>query len=207
MADIHIQCDCSCFEGVLKDVSPKTGTHIVCYCSDCQAFQEYLGKSDIVLDAHGGTDIYQTRSSRLEIVKGGEHLACLRVTPKGVYRWYAACCRTAIGNTPVTRNIAITGLITHAFHGTTEGGDAGEAIGPLWGVVFPKSARGDISNMRRANLPALMGTLLLRSLKARITGSYKQTPFFTDEDEPVAAPYVLTPEERAEIDKRLERNP
>src|SRR5262249_33170306 len=38
----------------------------------------------------------------------------LRLTAKGLYRWYASCCHTPLGNT-VSPAIPFVGIVAHAF--------------------------------------------------------------------------------------------
>jgi len=84
--------------GEALDASPKTGTHVICYCDDCQAFTKFLERPD-VLDAAGGTAIFQMASWRLRITQGAEELRCMSLVEKGMTRFYAGCCRTPVGNT------------------------------------------------------------------------------------------------------------
>jgi hypothetical protein len=91
-------------------VTPQIGNRCVCYCDDCQAFPKALGRPD-VLDANGGTDIFQLSPARIEFTHGVDLVACLRLTEKGLVRWYASCCNTPIGNTLTTGSIPFVGLI------------------------------------------------------------------------------------------------
>lgn len=52
-----------------------------------------------ILDQYGATDIFQLPVAHLYITTGNEHIACLRLSQKGIYRWFAKCCNTLIGNT------------------------------------------------------------------------------------------------------------
>jgi len=83
---------------VVTNVSPSTVNRAVCYCDDRQAFLHHLGRADL-LDAHGGTDIVQVAPARLSFVQGQERVVGLRLTSRGLYRWYANCCRAPLGNT------------------------------------------------------------------------------------------------------------
>ena len=102
---------------------------IVCYCDDCQAFLHHLGRADL-LDAHGGTNIVQVAPASLTFERGTERIAGLRLTPKGLYRWYASCCKTPLGNT-LSPAIPFVGVVAQAF----ENPDAtfGEPIGAILG--------------------------------------------------------------------------
>ena len=100
-----LQCRCGEVRGVVTDVSPNTVNRVVCYCDDCQAFLHHLGRADL-LDAHGGSDIVQIAPASLSFVHGKERIVGLRLTPKGLYRWYASCCRTPLA---VSRSRSSTG--------------------------------------------------------------------------------------------------
>ena len=64
--DVPIRCGCGALRGMLRSVTPSSGNRCVCYCDDCQSFAYYLGRADTILDARGGTDIFQTASGRIE---------------------------------------------------------------------------------------------------------------------------------------------
>jgi hypothetical protein len=94
----ELRCRCGQVEGRVRNASATTVNHVVCYCDDCQAFAQQLGRAD-ALDAHGGSDIVQVAPASLEFVRGTEQIAGLRLGPRGLYRFYATCCSTPLGNT------------------------------------------------------------------------------------------------------------
>jgi hypothetical protein len=96
--DAVLRCRCGEVRGKVTNASPKTVNRAICYCDDCQAFLHHLGRTDL-LDAHGGTDIVQVAPATLSFERGGDRIVGLRLSPKGLYRWYAACCKTPTGNT------------------------------------------------------------------------------------------------------------
>lgn len=71
----------------------------MCCCMDCQKFAVFLQQEDQILDQYGGTDIFQIPILHVKITEGNEHIACVRLNQKGIYRWYTGCCNTPIGNT------------------------------------------------------------------------------------------------------------
>lgn len=172
----------------MHGVSSRSGNRVVCYCRYCQRFPEELGCADDVLDAHGGTDIFQTSPAQIEITAGREQLACLRLTRNGVLRWYAACCNTPIGNTLPTPKIPFIGLI-HVF---LNPGDRtlDDVLGPVRAGVNGKSARGDRAEIDASDSASL--SVLLRVywklLVWRLRGDHKRTPFFDSRGAPVAEP-------------------
>src|SRR5215467_13480397 len=96
--DISLRCRCGRVRGIASDVSPSSGFRFVCYCNDCQAFARFLERPDM-LDPAGGTDIFQMPPGCVKLTVGTDAVRCLRLSDKGVLRWYTDCCRTPIGNT------------------------------------------------------------------------------------------------------------
>src|SRR5262245_49123274 len=118
MPDVPLRCRCGQVTGVAHDVSPAEGFRFVCYCADCRAFAQFLDRSD-VLDAAGGTDIFQMPPARVTLLAGLDALRCVHISDK-VLRWYADCCRTPIANTAARPGFPLVAVI-HAFmdHGAS----------------------------------------------------------------------------------------
>lgn len=110
---IELRCRCGGVEGRLEDAAPGTVNRVVCYCRDCQAFLHRLGRTDL-FDSHGGTDIVQVAPARLAFTRGADRITGLRLGPKGLFRWYASCCNTPLGNM-VSPGIPFVGIIAQAF--------------------------------------------------------------------------------------------
>ena len=123
----NLRCRCGEVEGRVINASPQTVNRVVCYCDDCQAFLHYLGRTDL-LDAHGGTDIVQVAPASLSFHRGGERIAGVRLSPRGLYRWYADCCKTPVGNT-LGPSIPFVGIVAKAFEGGAPDDLFGKAIG------------------------------------------------------------------------------
>jgi hypothetical protein len=113
----------------LTDASPRAVNRVVCYCDDCQAYLHHLGRADL-LDPHGGTDVVQVAPASLVFEQGTDRIVGLRLTPKGLYRWYASCCKTPLGNT-VSPAIPFVGIIAQAFAASDE--TFGRPIGAILG--------------------------------------------------------------------------
>ncbi|PMN72439.1 DUF6151 family protein [Enterovibrio norvegicus] len=184
MTDLSLQCDCGTLKGTVKGVSPKKGNHVVCYCDDCQAFAQYVGNEEKWLDEFGGTDLFQLAPSQVEIHQGADQLRCMRVTPKGVYRFYTACCHSPIVNT-ISRKMPFAGIPLTALQG--EGKEA--AVGPVKCYVMGKFAKGTPPTNPHpkfsfASLAAVMSFVL----KNKIQGNNVPTPFFSDNGHAVVKP-------------------
>lgn len=191
--DISLGCECGKVTGVAKNVTPSAGTRLNCYCSDCQAFPRHLGKADTVLDVWGGTDIFQMAQAYVEIHTGADQVRCLRLSEKGLHRWYTACCNTPIGNT-LGGGMPFIGVI-HSF--ITQPGERDVLLGPSRGNVWIKDASIDAlgnapESLRKGGNPYL---LLLRSIRKlivwKLKGLDQPSPFFYKNGKPVSEPEIL----------------
>ena len=180
MTSVPVRCACGKLEGVVDEFSPKTGKRVVCYCDDCQLFQHYLGHADRVLDAHGGTDIVQFSPAMLRITAGKEHLACMRLRPGGTARWYAACCRTPIGNTLATAALPFVGLITACLDPAAGDRTLDDVLGPVRAGLQGRFARGNRDEIDAHNTApiSMMWGFMGRAIGRRLRGDHKRTPFF-----------------------------
>jgi hypothetical protein len=188
-SDVPVRCKCGALRGVARAVSPKTANRSLCYCHDCRAFAHWLGREDLV-DARGAVEIVQVARARLEISDGLERVRCLRLSDKGMHRWYADCCKTPLGNTipripfigvaratleiPLERSDEMLGAILVAHVGSAVGG----------------ARRGEGMSVRSA----LHITRLLASWTLRGLGH--PTPLFSRENRPTVTPQILTAAER-----------
>jgi hypothetical protein len=195
--NVELRCRCGNVRGRITDASRTAVTRVVCYCDDCQAYLHHLGRADL-LDAHGGTDIVQVAPSSLTFHHGAEHIAGLRLSPKGLYRWYASCCKSPVGNS-VTPAIPFVGIVAQAFDGgdSDRGGSAGDYFGPPRGAIMGKYAVGTPpEGSTKLNLP-LIARAFRNILGWRLTGKTWPHPFF---DRATRSPRyqvtVLSPAER-----------
>jgi hypothetical protein len=131
--DAELRCRCGEVYGQVKNASSATANRIVCYCDDCQAFAHYLHRADL-LDAHGGSDIVQVAPASLSFTGGTERITGLRLGPKGLYRWYASCCNTPLGNM-MGPSIPFAGIVAQGFDSGTQTADGvfGKPIGASQG--------------------------------------------------------------------------
>ena len=193
MQDLDLSCQCGTVRGIMREVAPTAGTHLICYCLDCRAYLNHLRRADI-LDAAGGTDIFQTNIGRVAITCGLERLACLRLSPKGLLRFHASCCSTPIANVPALAAVPFAGFVTACLPGPARD----PAIGPVvaryktnrahLGAGAPRRDSGGLTVLRR------FATL---TLAARARGEHRRSPFFdADTGKPILAPHVLSAAER-----------
>ena len=187
---IALRCRCGKLRGRVD--GKRVAARAVCYCKDCQAYGHFLGTG--VLDPAGGTEVAATLPAAVRFDEGGEQLACMSLGPNGIYRWYARCCRTPIGNTPRDPRTAYVGLVRACLDAPDE--QLARALGPLRCRVRTQSAAADV---RPTPLPTAwavcrIGAMLLR---ARLDGGWRENPFFQPRTgQPVKAVEVLSLEER-----------
>jgi hypothetical protein len=190
-----LQCRCGAVKGTVE--SKYTGNRGICYCLDCQAFAHFLGREKEVLDERGGTEVVQTLPRAVTFLQGAEKLACMRLTSKGLLRWYTSCCGTPIGNTLATPKVSFIGLVHLCLRNPQAPLD--KAFGPLRNWVNVNSARGTPKPKAGGTLPAMV-RLIGMMLKARFNGDYRSTPFFRmDAGSPVVVPRILSDDEHAKL--------
>jgi Family of unknown function (DUF6151) len=220
--DVPLSCRCGRVRGLASEIAPSAGFRLVCYCKDCQAFARFLahvpeGGAPVfrqgyapmqepgVLDAAGGTDIFQMPPAPVKLSAGTDVVRCLSFSGK-VLRWYADCCRTPLANTASSPRFPVVALIhsfmDHAFtdqlaHGRTRNG----ALGRPLCRIYERSAIAPLPP--DAPAPASFAAFARRGSKLLgwwWRGLARPSPFFdAHSGAPLAAPLVLTPDERAAL--------
>lgn len=190
-----LACRCGAVRGSVDTAAPHE--RITCYCADCQAYGQFLGRPDEDLDARGGTNALLTVPSAIRVDSGAERLACVRMTRRGPLRWYAACCNTPVANTGLSHKAAFASLMAPSLGGAGPALDA--AFGPVRLFGFVRHAKGEPKPPQTPFI-GVLARVVARSLKARLDGSYRQTPFFdVATGRPRAEPKILAPEERTRL--------
>lgn len=187
-----LRCRCGMLQGHVE--LGGVSNRMVCYCHDCQAFARFLGRPEDVLDAQGGSEVVQTAPHRIRITQGAEHLAVMRLSDKGMLRWYAACCRTPVGNTMDRRSYPFTGLLSACLDTLP--------LAPSFGPVRARANTGSAAGEPKPRAFGMAGAvlrILSLVLHSRLSGRYRDTPFFTAAGAPVAQPTVLSAEARERL--------
>lgn len=199
--DVPLRCRCGKVFGVARDVSPTKGNRVVCYCRDCQAFARFLDRPDRevghlgdVLDPLGGSDIYQTAAARVSITEGASHLRAMRLSPRGLIRWYTGCCKTPVANT-VSGRVPFAGLVQPFMDHAGPGRD--EVLGPPAYVHGKGAIGGQPAHAPATVTPRFAFRAARRLLRWLVTGMATPSPFFDPKTKaPIVAPEVLTPDQR-----------
>jgi hypothetical protein len=199
--ELNLTCACAGVSLAIEETSPRTGIRYVCHCDDCQAYAEFLGRSDTALDANGGTDAYQLPASRVRVTGGKPLLACMQATSRPLLRWYCSACRTPVANTYHTSKLSFVALpLSQASDPARD-----EVLGPSSGHAWTKFAWGDLKGARQIDIPAMLWRIASRILAARLTGDWRNNPFFDADGRPISPPRRLTASERAELDREAQR--
>lgn len=192
-SDLAFACKCGTVSGTLLHVGPDQGDHVICHCTDCQFLAHYLGHAERVLDAHGGTALYQTRCARMRIAAGRDRLACLHLTDKPTLRWYAACCGLPLFNSYANGKIPyITAQLAACDPAARD-----RLLGPPLGHLFTQDAIGDTVQLPAMSMAALMRRFFPRMIKDIVSGDRRRCDLFDPATlQPVATPHRLSAAER-----------
>lgn len=199
--ELDLACSCGQVTGVAVGVDPDRGNHLVCMCDDCQAYAHWLGRADELLDAHGGTAVFQLTPAQVRLTGGVDQVCCVRLSEKGLMRWYAGCCRTPIANTLANPKVAFLGLVD-AF--VPEPGR--ERLGP---ILVRTQGRFGVPPLPPGSYARAPAWLLFRSLRQLLRGVFagaqRPSPVFTDQGAPIVTPSVVSPDERARLREQVAR--
>jgi hypothetical protein len=178
----------------VTNVSPKAVNRAVCYCNDCQAFLHHLGRADL-LDEHGGSDVVQVAPASLAFLRGSERIVAVRLQAKGLYRWYASCCNTPVGNT-LKPAFPFVGIVIGVFEASASRRD--DFFGKPVGASFGRFAIGSAPEGSAGVDLRVLARVLAMVVRWRVTGRTWPHPFF---DRATRAPsHPVTTLTRAERD-------
>lgn len=174
-SEIPFSCRCGSLTGTLQNVRPTEGTHLICHCDSC-----CRGMQIHAIDANrrDGVALFQTTPDRIQIATGIDQLAVKQMTPKGPLRWYASCCSTPMFNTTGSRGFAFTGVLVHCLADTAP-------LGPVVGECYFERTE---NTPRHRHFPRLVWRVIRRAAIARLTGKWRENPFFGNDNRPIARP-------------------
>ncbi|MCX7559182.1 DUF6151 family protein [Sulfitobacter sp. F26204] len=185
MADVPFTCRCGGVKGTLHNVG--WGNHARCFCQSCRAADIHTGDPD---PGDGGITVFQTTPDKITFETGQNKLVCFSFGPKNLLRWQAECCGALLFNTLRTPHVPFAALRTSRI-------PEPDRLGPVRsrGFIPDKNGRHRHEGMRH-----LVLGMIGRSLFARLTGRWKQTPFFDlGTSRPVAEVRVLPEGARHDI--------
>ncbi|KIC34509.1 DUF6151 family protein [Leisingera sp. ANG-S5] len=184
---LAFSCNCGALRGEVAAQGIKTGTRVVCYCADCRANELYHGQPDPAPDP---VDLFQLAPDTITITQGADHLKALRLGPRGPLRWFASCCGTPFANTLAKPGLPFAGMRSDLFQDKS-------ALGKIRARAFiPAPGK----QARTKGGGAMAWGILSRMITARLSGRWKETPFFDAETgKPVAEPQLISKTERAKL--------
>ena len=184
MDNLHkITCRCGSFEATVES-DPKDALRIKCYCKDCRAFPAFCECSDDYVGENGSADLLTADPAKISFDKGANALKIVRLSTNGVYRWYAGCCNTPLGNVPANHKIPHFGYYRENIRNIDGNKLTEEQLPPVKCAAFKKEATSTPPKKPGTNLPQVilyMAKCFLRSLRRE-----KETSFFSQKGEPKA---------------------
>jgi hypothetical protein len=195
---ITLRCRCGEVEGQVEGVSPRTVNRVRCYCDDCRAFLYFIERPDL-LDAHGGAHIVQVRGSSVRFTRGADSILSMRLSPRGMHRWYTRCCHTPVGNT-VSSAIPFAGLAREALE--VAASDETALFGPAIGCNARHAIHGTPKDAHPKASVALILKMVRRLARWKIRSIGKTSAYFDRDGQPIVTPRVLTKDERAALRER-----
>jgi hypothetical protein len=189
-------CRCGQVRGTVTGAAPASVNRVICYCDDCQAFAHWLARADL-LDAHGGTDIVQLAPASLVFTEGQDRIAGIRLTARGLHRFYACCCNTPLGNM-VSPRVPFVGVAAEAFR--VDGQDPDDVFGKPVGAIKGEFAIGEPPAGSKGISFRLFTRAIGKVLSWRLTGRNWPHPFVDRATGEFRFPVtLLSPETRAHL--------
>ena len=128
-----------------------------------------------------GVPLFQSTPDKVSFESGAENLAAFSFGPTNVLRWQASCCGAGIFITLRKPKIAMATLLTERLTDTAP-------LGPEKSRAFIPVAGG---KTKHEGTWALVVGAITRALAARISGRWKDTPFFDVESGTPVVPVTL----------------
>lgn len=182
--DIPFACTCGKVHGTLHNITPSAGGQVQCHCDDCRRAIVWLDQPDPGPD---GVHYYQTTPDRVTFEGGGDTLAAFTWKSPKLLRWYAPCCNTPLFNTLNSPKWAFASMMVDRL-------GAPNPLGPPKAHAFIEKPNGKRGHN---NALGFMGGFIKRTIAARVSGSWRKTPFFDGDATPVAKVQALTADDRA----------
>jgi hypothetical protein len=117
----------------------------------------------------------QATPDQVKILAGQEYLRCLRLTERGLTRWFTACCMTPLANTPRHAWMPFVGVMNCVLDTEEQA-----LLGPTTHLNGPHTISWTI--ILRSAWVLLQGMLLRR---------HHPNAFFNDRGKPIAQPEVI----------------
>ncbi len=163
---LAFQCSCGTLRGTLSQEAARAGTRLACFCADCRAAQLYLGQPD---PAQNGVQLLQTSPEAITLTAGHDQLRLLRLSPKGLMRWYAGCCNSPVANTLASPRLPFVGIQVANF-------DTPAVFGKTRVQAFMPQPAGKPPRTKGAI--GMVISMFRRMGASLLSGKWRDTPFF-----------------------------
>lgn len=187
MPEINLSCVCGQVQGKTQNVTAQSGNRVHCCCADCQKFAMFLDQDKQVLDEYGATDIFQMPIAHLTLTQGHDQLGLIRLTKKGINRWYAKCCNTPIGNT-LGSKAPFIGVI-HTFMQHAQSRD--QELGKTCGYIHIESAKEPVPIALQTSLFRVSMRVLGKLINWKLRGLNQPSVFFNQDGRAVCKPLII----------------
>lgn len=175
MADLPFACKCGKVTGKVRDTD-RAGLRIECFCDSCRAAANIC---DPARDVDAPVPLFLSYPDKYD-VSGADLLEPFAFGPKNITRWRTTCCGTRLFSTQPNAKLAFASL-------AMEQADPNVNVGPVRSRAFVPQPDG---KTKHENGLAMVG-LILGVLVRRITGKWRQTPFFDTANLTPIAPVKL----------------
>ena len=179
-------CTCGKIHGVLTDISEKTGTGIVCHCSQCRAAEVYLDQPDPEDD---GVAIFQTTFDHVTFMAGADKMYAFSFEDGKLVRWYASCCKVPLFNTMAEPKSGFVGVIVDRLADTAP-------LGRIRAMLYQRDENGKQSH---TGLRHVIAGGTKRAARMRFTGKWKKNAFFGRSGKPITRVHVLSEIEKHQL--------
>ncbi len=182
--DVAFACECGQIHGLLTDISEKTGTGLVCHCSQCRAAEVYLDQEDPKED---GVAIFQTTLDHVNFIAGADKMYAFSFDKDRLVHWYASCCKSPLFNTMSEPKTGFVSVMVDRLSDTS-------ALGRIRAMLYVDDGTG---KQKHEGLRHVIAAGMKRSAKMRLTKKWKRNDFFGKSGKPITRVHVLS-----EIEKR-----
>lgn len=191
---LSLACRCATVQVTLTVPGRRSGGRVTCYCTDCQTAARHFGPGDALLSPAGGSDLWQTTPDLIEITAGADRLAVMRLSPRGLFRWYASCCDTPLFNTLPRLGLAFVGVVLRP-----EGAERWqEAFGkPICYNATASARPGQGAPAKDKGVGRAAYGVFSRMAIAALSGRNRTSPFRAPDGSPAGPVSVISKEARA----------
>jgi hypothetical protein len=182
-ANLTFACTCGKVQGTLHDITDRSGSQLQCHCDECRRAVIWLGNADPGPD---GMRYYQTTPSHVSLDAGVNTLRAFTWKNLKLLRWYAPCCNAPLFNTLNSPKWAFASIIVDRLADPA-------ALGAVKSHAFIEKPNGKRGH---TNLAGFMLGFAKRIIGGRLSGSWRDTPFFDATGATIAPVQTLTHDDR-----------